>query len=386
SQSRDVTVENTTDISDFEIIGGELIRYNGRKKIVHVPEGIITLSSSSFWNNTDIIEVFLPNSLIQIGGDAFYYCINLERINIPVNVKIMGNNPFAGCPKLKVTNFSTYFVIENEVLLNHERSLLIYYPIAKKDSEYIIPDTITSLGKHSFYNCDNLKKVIIPESVIKFENNIFSDCKNLSIVNKSPNYHVENGIIYNKFKTAIIAVLANTTIEKFIVPDTITLISRNSFWNCKGIKKIVLTKNIKVIGYNPFAGCENLTFETENDNLKVEDGILYNHNYTEIICCTNSVAKKQVTIRSSVKYINRSAFSGCKDLVQIDFNQVIEIAKSAFTNCSSLKNLYIPDNVRYIGEWAFAYCSNLKKVEVNKFTIIDKNAFNECPAEIITRG
>lgn len=387
SKSRDVIIQEVSDINDFEIIEGELIKYNGKSKIVNLPEGIVSLGSSSFWNNTHIKEVILPDSLIQIGGDAFYYCTNMVKVNIPANVKVMGNNPFAGCPKLIVSNFSDSFILENEVLFNKERSNLIHYTISKKDNEYIIPGTVVCIGKHGFYNCINLKKVIIPESVIRFENNPFSDCNNLlSVENKSPYYHFENGIIYNKFRTAIIGVLVNTTMEKYVVPHSITLISRNSFWNCKGIKKIVLTENIKVIGYNPFAGCDNLTFESDNVRLKVKDGILYNQDYTELICCTNIVAKERVKIRDSVKYINRGAFSGCKDLVQIDFNQVIDIAKSSFTNCSSLTSLYIPDNVKHIGEWAFAYCSNLQRVEVNKITIIDKNVFNECPAEIIRRG
>lgn len=386
SKSRDISIQNVSDINDFEIFEGELINYNGKSKIVKVPEGIISLGSSSFWNNTHIEEVILPDNLVQLGGDAFYYCSNLVRVNIPVNAKVMGNNPFAGCPKLIISNFSDFFTLENGVLFNKEKTLLIHYPISKEDIEYSIPDTVVSLGKHCFYNCNNLKKVIIPESVIRFENNVFADCKNLDVENKSPYYHIENGIIYNKFRTAIIGVLFKTTMEKYVVPDSITLISRNSFWNCKGIKKIVLTENIKVIGYNPFAGCDNLTFESENDRLRVENSILYNHDYTELICCTNIVSKEQVKIRDTVKYINRGAFSGCKDLAKIDFNQVIDIAKSSFTNCSSLTSLYIPDTVKHIGEWAFAYCNNLERVEINKVTVIDKNAFNECPAVIIRRG
>jgi hypothetical protein len=129
-----------------------------------------------------------------------------------------------------------------------------------------------------------------------------------------------------------------------------------------------------------------LKLESENYRFKVVEGILYNNDLTELICCTNVIAGENVKLNDEVKYINRGAFSGCKDLKEIDLNKVVDIAKSSFTNCSSVTELYIPDQVKYIGEWAFAYCSSLLTVKVHKDTIIGKNAFNECPAKIIVRG
>jgi hypothetical protein len=196
---------------------------------------------------------------------------------------------------------------------------------------------------------------------------------------------VENGVIYNKFKTAIIGVLNGTEIDELIVPETVTLISRNSFWNCKKIRKIVITKNVKTIGYNPFAGCEALTLESRNPNLVIRNGLLMNADATEILCCTNERAKHGVKLQDGVKNINRSAFSGCRDLTQIDFGGTEVIDKSAFTNCTGLTKLYIPDTMKYIGEWAFSYCVNLKTVSIGVRTSIGRNAWCECPAIVTTR-
>jgi hypothetical protein len=141
-----------------------------------------------------------------------------------------------------------------------------------------------------------------------------------------------------------------------------------------------------VIGYNPFAGCETLTIESQNTRYVAKYGMLLNKTETELLCCTNNTAKNGVIIPDGVKSINRGAFSGCKDLQQIDFNQTEIIDKSAFTNCSALRELYIPDTVTYIGEWAFSYCVNLQKISIHKNTVIDRNVFNECPAVIESRG
>lgn len=371
--------------TDFEIIGDELVRYKGKNKLVIVPEGITTIGASAFWNNTYVKEVVLPSSLKRIGGDCFYYCTNLERVTIPKNVWIMGNNPFAGCPKLSLKNESEHFVLEHGVLYDEDKTMIIYFPVNDKRTEFAIPEGVSCIGKHCFFACDNLEKITIPNSVIKLENNPFSGCTKLNIKNHSPYYHFENGVIYNKFKTTIIGCLNGSQIERFEMPDSVTLISRNSFWNCKGIKHLVIGEGVNRIGYNPFAGCENLLLESKSPYFPCENGIIFNKDKTQILCATNKAVGKSFTVPDGIKSINRGVFSGCVDLEKFNFGNVEYIDKSSFTNCKSLKKLYIPDTVKYIGEWAFSYCTSLEFVSIPKHTKIDKNAFNECPVTIERR-
>lgn len=385
-KAKEVVIEQTADIDDYEIFEDELIMYKGKSKIVKIPEGITTIGASAFWNNTFVEEIILPKSLKRLGGDCFYYCTNLKKVNIPSEVWIMGNNPFAGCPNLEIVNESPYFVLENGVLYNKDKTNLIHYTIEKTDKEFTVPDTVTCLGKHCFFACDNLEKIVIPESVIRFENNPFSGCTKLSVENHSPYYHFEGGVIYNKFKTTIIGCLNGSQIERIVIPETVTLISRNSFWSCKGVKNIVITKNVDRIGYNPFAGAENLLIESESLLFIAENGIVYDQDKTHMLCATNRAVGKSFRVPDGVTHINRGVFSGCKDLEKIDFNGVTYIDKSSFTNCVSLEEVYIPDSVTYIGEWAFSYCTGMKTISISKNTFVDKNAFNECLAEIILRG
>jgi len=385
-KAKEAAIVKTEDYGDFEIFDDELIAYNGKAKVVRVPDGITTIGASVFWNNTTAEEIILPASLKRIGGDAFYYCTSLRTLNIPEGVWIMGNNPFAGCPKLTtLKNASPFFVLENGVLYNREKTNLIHYTIAKPDKEFSVPDGVECIGKHAFFACNTLEKISIPATVIRLENNPFSGCEKLWLENRSPYYIVDGGVIYNKFLTTIIGVLDGAEFEEYIVPETVTLISRNSFWNCKKIKKVVITKNVTRIGYNPFAGCEILTLESRNPRYIIRNGLLLNSDGTELICCTNVTAKKGVKIPDEIRSINRGAFSGCKDLTHIEFNRVELIDKSAFTSCAQLSELIIPDTVKYIGEWAFSYCSGLKKISIGKDTFIDRNAFNECRAVVERR-
>ena len=385
SKAKKAEVERVFDIKDFEIFEDELIAYKGKSRTVRVPEGITTIGASAFWNNTSVEEIILPNSLKRLGGDCFYYCTNLKKVNIPSEVWIMGNNPFAGCPKLELTNESPYFVLEDGILYGRDKKDVIYYPINKQAKEYVVPSTVSCIGKHCFFDCDNLERIVIHKNVVRFENNPFSGCTKLEVDNHSPYYHFENGVIYNKFKTTIIGCLNGSQIDELRIPETVTSINRNAFWNCKGIKKVVITKNIVRIGYNPFASAENMYLESESPEIISRDGILYDKTMTNLLCATNRAVGKSYRVPDSVKIINRGVFSGCKDLEQIDLNNVTYIDKSSFTNCTLLKEVYIPDSVTYVGEWVFSYCKNLQAVSIHKKTFVDKNAFNECPAKIIWR-
>ena len=101
-----------------------------------------------FGCNTCIEEVVLPQSLEKLGGDCFYYCKNLKKVNIPKNVRVMGDNPFAGCPKLEITNESPNFILQDGVLYNREKTVIICYPIKKTAEEFSLPNGIRIVGKH----------------------------------------------------------------------------------------------------------------------------------------------------------------------------------------------------------------------------------------------
>ena len=374
-----------TENKDFNIFERQLVSYNGKRKVVNVPEGITSIAASAFWNNTYVEEVVLPKSLKQLGGDCFYYCINLKKIIIPINVKIMGNNPFAGCPLLEIENESPEFILESGVLYNKDKTEIIYHTINKAEQKFVIPEGIRILGKHCFFACNNLKKIVIPLSVIHFENNPFSGCEYLQVENHSQNYVLDNGVIYNKYKTSVIGCLNATKAERMTLAPTITAINRNSFWNCKGIESLVIPDSVNKIGYNPFAGCENMVLSGNPAGYVIENGIIFSADKTAICCATDRVVGEHYALPDRVKIINRGVFSGCRNLKTIDLNNVTCIDKSAFTNCIGLQYMYIPDAVTYIGEWAFAYCSNLKTISIKKGTVVDRNAFNGCPAQIIWR-
>ena len=377
---------NSTKISspDFIIKGFTATKYIGHKKRVIIPKGIKSLASCLFWDNQEIEEVILPDTLESLSGDTFFNCSNLKKVVIPSSVKFMGNNPFAGCPKITLFNKSQHFNLIDGALYSKDYSRLLYCSISNTRAIYAIKDQTKIVGKHAFYKCDHLKEVIIPPSVIKLENNPFSGCSHLKLTNHSKYYHIMNNVIYDKEKKSVIGCLSSIKADELKLLD-VKRICRNSFWNCKGIKRIVLPKTLTTIGYNPFVGCSNIEFKSNSKNYVVKNGVLYDKDQTTLVCYPSKLAIGEVSLPDTVIKLERGAFSGCDKMTGINLHNVSIISKTCFTNCNSLKEVYCSDLVSYIGEWAFAHCKKLKTVSVYKDCYLDINLTKNSPTYINIR-
>ncbi len=147
SESSCWNVQNTQDYpAEFIVKDGILIKYSGSDQHVRIPEGIIKIESGAFWNCTFLQSAYLPKTVISIGGDAFVYCENLQRVNIPASVHEMGDDPFAGCLNLDIQNKSQAFILEDGVLFDREKKILIHYASHNTRSSYTVPETVEWLG------------------------------------------------------------------------------------------------------------------------------------------------------------------------------------------------------------------------------------------------
>ena len=198
---------------NFDIRNGELLRYNGLDEDIAVPDGVTTIDSYAF-RGSGIKSVVLPDGIKIIKHNAFDRCTALNKINIPDTIEEIGDEAFKSCYGLADENgyiivknilFGTTWnfedvpkevrIPEGVVRISRDTFRLkihdkcsIHFPFSLSEIGEMafwncvgletikFPDGLLSIGTDSFQSCLNLKSVSIPESVEHIGENAFDDC------------------------------------------------------------------------------------------------------------------------------------------------------------------------------------------------------------------
>lgn len=320
---------------DFEIMNNSLIKYNGNKETVFIPEGIVEIKEKAFENSV-LKTVIFPKSLLRIEDSAFFKCNFLENLI-----------------------FESFNNIEIEGAFYKEAAewedLIVPIPfshvILKEDYKEIKSDYNKLLEKFAF-----------PVGKV----NIFD--KNFPI--ESENVEIEIGKqkkINEIKKTSVISILTvffeNNDFE----------VTLNEVENKPFIFDIILKKDDVSYLFEIYADYNDDFFMTltEKKVSNIEDiNRLFlpfmtgewSENYQNI--------KGNVIFLKGIKKINSNSFENCTNLTNIIIPEgVEEIGDYVFKNCKSLKEIFIPESIlrtEKIGRTFIKGCVSLIKIKSPK--------------------
>ena len=301
---------------------------------INIPNSVTTIGDGAFAYCKSLTNINIPNSVTTIGGGAFWECNSLTSINIPNSVVTIIGNPF-GDWHGNLYNESKIFIYEDHVLFNKNKTILIAY--RAKETNYTIPNNVTTIENWAFGGCNSLTSINIPNSVTTIGDGAFAYCKSLTNIN---------------------------------IPNSVTTIGEGAFWGCDSLISINIPNSVTKIGNSAFEHCKSLTsINIPNSVTKIEGGAFR--------CCKSLT---NINIPNSVTTIGNSAFNGCKSLISINIpNSVTTIGEDAFCCCDFLTNINIPNGVTTIGKHAFSCCVSLTSITIpNSVTTIEDGAFYCC--------
>lgn len=139
----------------------------------HIREGVKVIGDCAFMLCNSLTSINIPNSVTNIGNCVFMGCDSLTKIIIPSSVVNMNGNPFRVWNG-DLHNESKAFVYEHQVLFNKDKTTLIAY--RSKDTNYIIPNSVTNIGDKAFEDCKSLVSIKIPNSVTYIGDKAFQNC------------------------------------------------------------------------------------------------------------------------------------------------------------------------------------------------------------------
>lgn len=165
--------------------------------------------------NTELETVYLPESVVGIGDEAFQFCEGLKRVSMPDNLQQIGSYSFMGCSSL---------------------------------TSIQLPKNLKSLGTFAFSRCTQLSDIQFGDSLMYIWANAFGDCKSLKNINLPESLTIAGEGVFSNC----------TSLSELTLPKNIGNIGSTMFLNCTSLSKIVLNNKLETIGYDAFRNCSKL--------------------------------------------------------------------------------------------------------------------------------
>ena len=163
--------------------------------------------------------------------------------------------------------------------------------IKKELTNIIIPESVTTINKYAFEECENLTDIVIPNSLKDIDVYAFDGCtkiQNIYITDMATWFNLGGSYEIMRFESSNKNLyLNNKLVTSITIPNSVSLLPTNAFCNCASLTSATIPDSMTSINMGVFYGCSGLT---------------------------------SVTIPDSVTKIDRGAFYGCSKLKTINFN------------------------------------------------------------------
>ena len=376
-------------------IGSSAFSYCRDLTSVTMGNFITKIGDDAFWICSGLTSLTIPNSVVEIGYQAFCFCTGLTSVTIGNSVISIGNEAFYGCTGLTEMNYNA----ENCTSMGSTN-----YPVFSGCSNLKtinIGNSVKTIPSYAFESCTGLTSVTIPNSVTSIGSCAFKDCVGLAEVN----YNAENCTSMGSIKFPVFGGCSN--LKKVNIGSNVKSIPDYAFCFCTSLTSISIPNSVTTIGYEAFCNCSSLTkvnvfdlsawckidfddymanplFYAKKLNLngtEIKDLVIPN-DVTEIkkYAFTNCTGLTSITIPNSVTSIGKNTFYNCTGLTSVSIgNSVAEIGSGAFASCERLTSINMPNSVITIGSSAFSSCERLTSVIIpNSVITIGENAFYSC--------
>ena len=194
----------------------------------------------------------IPDSVTEIGANAFAGCTNLTSVNYIggdwSKLTIQSGNPAVEDAAKDAANEQLF---DFEFILNNTAVVVISYKGTAAD--VTIPSRykgkpVTVIDPVAFYNNSAVTSVTIPDSVTAIPDYAFGFCSQLT------NISIPNSVTFIGFS----AFNSCTSLKSITLPSSLSTIQSYAFYNCGNLKTIRIPVSVTSIGNCAFDVCPSL--------------------------------------------------------------------------------------------------------------------------------
>lgn len=347
--AKKITLPNTVRIIDSSAFG-----YCTELEEINFPNKLVIIGANAF-SNTALKSLNLPASLVRIGSRAFSHNDNLTDVTVPSTVRQLGDGVLASCENL--TSVSLPF--PGTHVLDPQNAAYLLTSDGKMSS---LPSSLTSIaytGKMKvaasglFKDARHVSNISLPSTVVDAETDAFTGSRWLNT--QSGVVTVGGGVV-----VAYKGVSSSVTI-----PASAVAIGDEAFMN-KMITNVKFSQTLETIGAKAFYGCSNLTNAALPEQLKeIRASAFENSGLTTLNTPT------------SLKTIGNRAFYNTKITSFVAPASLREIGSSAFENCP-IESLRFTEGLLSIGSRAFGGTKITDVIFPDSLDQMGSNIFANC--------
>lgn len=260
-------------------------------KSITFPSTMKNIPINICYDFKNLETIILPEGIEEIESWAFGNCSNLKNVSLPSTIKTLHSSSFANCISL------TEIKLPNKLELvkgGYESGAFCGSGLTSID----LSNTEAKFESYAFYNCKNLKTVVLNKNTKEIPDYMFAYCSSLSNIS---------------------------------IPNSVEVINGSAFHSCTSLKSIILPTSLKKIkDYSAFGYCTSLT------EVVIPYGVtsIGGHTFEE---CTNM---KSVYIPDTVESI------GILNIIEDCPNAIIYCTKDSYTAkyCKDKQISYLTDN------------------------------------------
>lgn len=176
---------------------------------------------------------------------------------------------FTHLSELKLSGKSSEYVIQDNVLYNADKTILLWYPVDIPAKKFIIPDTVTGIANDQLVKQNHLEEIVIPanckvtdidaltsEYQQWYEMSFGAQCiklKAFKVSEKNPYYVSKDGVLFSKDMTIMLGYPCAKTDTSYEIPESVF---HAPFGNSNPyLKTLVIGKNLKTLAIPVYYTC-----------------------------------------------------------------------------------------------------------------------------------
>ena len=216
-----------------------------------IPNNVQVIGANAFWAQRGITQIIIGKGLTSLGGNAFGYCEGVKKVVYNNETKVLENFHYSSAltswTEFEVNDDNKVYKVVNNILYSKDGKTLFCVPSAMSG------------------------KVVVEEETINIWRWAFMDCKNISEV-----------IFGNNVTTIGQAAFVGTGISELIIPESVSSIGVESFYNCKNLGIVKFNSTIVNNVTNERSLGDLIRYaNTIYTNIQVENYISQNYQLTD---------------------------------------------------------------------------------------------------------